>query len=95
MNTTRSLALTCAFLAGGALHGLVPGNTAPQPNGQTQVAKVKTATQTWEYHIAPEPSLEEANELGEKGWEYAGIYGQSDLGTAVSLTLWKRPLPKK
>lgn len=81
-----------ALIAGGALHAMtVQGADAKKPAAGSMV-QVKMDDQRWEYLIEPEPSLERANELGADRWDFAGLYGQSDLGTAVSLTLWKRPL---
>lgn len=45
----------------------------------------------YEFREEPEPDEERLEELGKEGWDFAGLYGTSDLGDNVSLTLWKRP----
>lgn len=92
MKKSNHILLSLAIVTGSAFHAFAP----EQQGGKAAVTStVKIDDQRWEYIIEPEPSLERANELGADRWDFAGLYGQSDLGTAVSLTIWKRPLAGK
>ncbi|QDV09735.1 hypothetical protein Poly30_52940 [Planctomycetes bacterium Poly30] len=92
MKNSNHVLLSLAIVTGGAFHAFAPQKGGQQGAATKDIATIKMEGQRWEYLIEPEPSLERANELGEDRWDFAGLYGQSDLGTAVSLTLWKRPL---
>jgi len=95
MKNSNHVLLSLAIVTGGAFHAFAPQEGGQQGKGAAQSSGHRVVEQRWEYLIEPEPSLERANELGADRWDFAGLYGQSDLGAAVSLTLWKRPLDAK
>ncbi len=92
MKNSNHILLALAIVTGSAFHAFAPQQGGQQDKSAPDITHVKIAEQRWEFLIESEPSLERANELGADRWDFAGIYGQSNLGTAVSLTLWKRPL---
>ncbi len=92
MKNSNHVLLSLAIVTGSAFHAFAPQQGGQQGKSAPAIVQVKVVEQRWEYLIEPEPSLERANELGADRWDYAGIYGQSNLGSSVSLTLWKRPI---
>ena len=71
-----------SFVFGGAVVVIVLGVLGLRPPQEPT---------KWDFRVTTRHSDKILAELGDDGWDYAGYFGESQLGGGEAIGLWKRP----